>query len=239
MSYTVPCSTIGALSTVLSCFDSMNQLVSLDIVSGGLQIQSVDHDATTVLTYTLPMEATGGYYTDNVKVYVKCEQVLHYIDRAHGNVNIEVSGGSWSLRDTTGQACVWSTVTKQPLPNTPSICVDHHDCMISMPSTDFLLYVQHITLCENYVRVSSHGMNDVTLESEGELISIQIQNQSIVQTGRVYSLLCTFKYIRAILPLIQKTEILNVCITHGNNLFFNIDVFPGTLCIVLKDMTPH
>jgi hypothetical protein len=130
-----------------------------------------------------------------------------------------------------------STGTSQPLPNMPSLVLDSHDCLVSIPSVDFLLYVQHITLCENHARVSSHGMNDVTLESEGESVSIRIQNKSVISTGRSHTLNCTFKYIRAVLSIIQKTEILDVFITHGKCLFFKVDVAPGILYIVLKDTT--
>ena len=233
MPYTLQCATIGALSNIVSCFDGMNQLVSLDIGPSGLKVQSVDHDGTTVLTYTLPLDGYGYH----AKVYVKCEQVIQYLERVHGNVCIEIDEGSWSLCDATGHACMWPTGISQPIPNMPSLVVDSHNCLVSIPSVDFLLYVQHITLCENYVRVSSHGMNDVTLESQGELVSIQIQNQSVISTGLPYTLNCTFKYIRAVLSIIQKTEILDVFIIHGKCLFFKVNGASGTMSVVLKDTT--
>ena len=195
MLYKLPCASIGALSTILTCFDTMNQLVRLDIVPSGFHLRSVDHDETTVLLYTTPIESIDGQYTENSTIYVKCEQLLQDIERVHGNVFIDISEDpaiTWSVRDTTGHSCVWSTVRRQPQ-HTTMIVLDSPDCTVSIPSVDVLLYVQHITLCESTVQVSSCGMNDVSLRSEGELISIHIQNQPIVSTGSLYTINCTFK----------------------------------------------
>ena len=84
MLYKLPCASIGALSNILTCFDTMNQLVRLDIVPSGFHLRSVDHDETTVLLYTTPIESIDGQYTENSTIYVKCEQLLQDIEGIHG-----------------------------------------------------------------------------------------------------------------------------------------------------------
>jgi hypothetical protein len=242
MTFKIPCATIVALSNMLTCFDTMNQLVRLDIVPSGFELHSVDHDGTTVLHYITPIESSDGHYTGNAAIYVNCEHFLQYIERAHGTVYIDIREDpaiTWSLRDTAGHTCVWSTANIQPPYSSPLVLMDSTECKVSIPSADILLYIQHITLCESQVNVSSCGKNDVSLCSQGELISIQIQNQPIGTTNVLYSVNCTFKYVRAVLSILQKTEMIDMFIVHGKCLFFKVDVFPGILYIILKDMTSY
>ena len=239
MYYQVSCTNSGSLASVVQCLETMNQFVRLDIDPSGLRVQSVDHDDTTLMTYTLPVLSIGGICVRS-SINMRCDQILQFLLCTHGDIHIGIDSDPtiWSVRDSSGQSCLWST--GRQLPNHHDIPASISGYAVCIPSVDFLLYVQHISLCESYVRVSSHGTNDVTLSSDGELISIRIQNQPVVHDGtEIVVVQCTFKYIRAVLSIIQKSVKLDMFITDGTCVNINVPMATGTLSIILKDKTVH
>ena len=237
-SYQVSSFHVGALTQVVQCFETINQYVFLEIESSSLRIQCVDHDDTTVMNYVVPVVSTGERCMRSM-VYIRCDQMLQFIQCVHGDVYIDFeSDNTWSARDITGHSCLWSTGRHKPPP--PTTTDGLSECVVCIPSVDFLLYVQHITICESYVRVSSRGTNDLTMESEGELVSIQIQNRPEVHEDRQHVVMkCTFKYIRAILSILQKLEKLDIYITDKTCLYMKVPLGTGALSVMLKDKTRY
>jgi hypothetical protein len=234
VSYHVSSVHIGVLTNVVQCFETMNQFVRLDIDPSGLRIQCVDHDDTTVMNYIVPVML--GVIDVRSMVYIRCDQVLQFIQCVHGDIYIDLEADNiWSVRDTTGHSCRWSTGRHKPPPHTTIDSLS--GCVVCVPSVDFLLYVQHISICESYVCVSSQGINDLMMKSDGELCSIQIQNQVVVRNDPQHVVKCTFKYIRAILSILQKAELLEMLVIHKTCLYMNVPVSTGSLSIMLKDKT--
>ena len=108
-----------------------------------------------------------------------------------------------------------------------------------LPVEDFLLYVQQISLCESLVRVASHGTNDLTLTSRGELLSVRIQNHSPPAVPPVSVVHCTFKYMRAILSILQKVDTLDIVLIDQAGMYIEVPIGTGTLSVLLKDKTAH
>jgi hypothetical protein len=249
MAYTLSCAHFGTWSNMIQCFESMNHFVRLDLGPDGLEMQSSDHDETTLLKYSLPVMSTT---RDDCPppprsmVYMACAVVLQFLQSVQGDVHIEfgvspdedeaAAAAWWSLRDTTGHVWRWTTgLCRQEVWSPRQIC---HDRVVCMETAEFLLYAQHIALCESFVDVYSHGPYDLSLQAKGELVAIRIQNNPLLAPPSPlssYTLRCTFKYVRALLSILQKTESVNLFITHQTSLCLQVEVAPGTLSVLLRN----
>lgn len=237
-SYRVSGAGVDSLSLLATCFDMVNQMVRLDIDPSGLLVRCTDHDDTIHVRYLLPVETTAYVpHGHEGTVCVRCTDLIQLIQNAQGCLQITDTVGSWTICDLAGNTTVWTASAKQKLWEYPNM--KQYDCSLRIPTATFLLYVQHITLCESYVLVSSHGFDDLSMHADGELISIQIQNESpgfVVSGSHPYTVRCTFKYIRAMLAILQRVDQLEICITSGECLFWSLPVSIGTLSIFVKDV---
>lgn len=208
----------------------MNQGLVLTIEASGLRIQCSDHDDTTVMSYIILSEddqKINGAFS----ISVSCDLVLQSLQYVNGDMYLHMlPDGSWSVQDLYGSS---SSIWPNTIEATVTVPTGPPDCVVRMISTDFLLYVQHITLCESYVRVSSYGGNDISMVANGELLSIQIQNeeQASIMGTDASTVHCTFKYIRAVLAILTKLDAIDVRITNGQWLV----LVAGPLTIRLKD----
>jgi hypothetical protein len=242
MSYSIHRECLGFLSAMVACMETVNQRVYMVIDPSGLCIQSMDHDNTTDIRYTLPVET----HNDDDRysmVCVSCVDVLQFIQCVQGKISITVEeGGEWHLGDSTGHVCIWTNrvrSTHSTMSRGHQRRLEHYDYTLRIPTADLLLYIQHISLCESYVCVSSHGVNGLSMVADGELLSIQIQTQSQVQTtsqNPPHVVHCTFKYVRSVLSILQKIEYIDLFIIQGEGLFLQVTVGPGTFVIMLRDV---
>ena len=102
-----------------------------------------------------------------------------------------------------------------------------------MQTADFLLYVQHLSMCESAVNVSSQGPGHLRFEAEGELIAVVIQHAELDESAPVVCTSVVFKYIRAILPVLQRVDTLVVQIVP-QQLAIRVDLPGYTLTTTLK-----
>jgi len=239
-SYRLSGAAAESLSLLATCLDMVNQFVRLDIDSSGLVVTCTDHDDTISIRYLLPVETIGDTSPPVApqSVHIRCMDVVRCIQNAQGCVQITTDAACWTISDLAGNTTAWTTSVKDTrwtYPNTMQ-----YDCAIQIPTSTFLLFGQHITLCESYVRVSSHGCNDITMHAEGEFLSIQIQNEApgvpVVVGTHPCVVRCTFKYLRAVLSILQRVDQLTVCLVHGDCLFWTIPFSTGMLSVFIKDV---
>ena len=129
--------------------------------------------------------------------------------------------GRWTMYDEREAPYEWTAVFPAlSVPIMPKPVSS--DCSIPMRMTDFLLYIQHITLCEQYVRVTSCGTGDLMLYASGEVVSMKITNGVVPVVQPVYTVSCTFKYLRAMVEMLQYHDEVTLCLCSNQYLYLEV-----------------
>jgi hypothetical protein len=233
------------LSSLVSMYFSMNEWVYLDWhESGYLRVASVDHDNTTILYHTIPINTESrhkSYYPQSC-VHRPCKTILTTLSRmtSTDTVRLIITSDAWELVNIDNQSLdTWSVTpdVTSPIPERPET-----DCRLEIDTSSLVAYIQKLSLCESTVRIAADAEGTITLTSTGEIIALTIRHPldrhsryNIVPTQTVNSSVIT-KYTRALVPIFQQTETVTLYIKHAAHVTFELDsTMGGRTYIVLNE----
>jgi hypothetical protein len=214
---------------VVACFEQMNQMVYVHLAPPVLSLCSLDHDDTTRFHAAIPLVGCPG----STQLCIPAAQIRQDVQQVRGSLEIRPGSNDWEVRAEGG---AWATWPNSPARVGPGLVPTSVGRSLHMRTADFLMYVQHLSICESVVQVSSQGPGHLAFQAEGELLSVGIQH-SPVADGREESLVLgtrvVFKYLRALLAVLQQSETLQIQLT-SDQLVVRVDLPGYTVTTTLK-----
>jgi hypothetical protein len=245
MSFTISGDVLRTLVFSVVCFETMTECTTLFIDNDKLYVNSTDHDDTTVIGIEAPIDHVAGGPCDQRQLSIKCSMIIETLRTMCGVICIVTSASRWVLTDSVGQICIWEHW--QP----PGIYTRYTGChnslvdSVTLSAADLLLYIQQIAICESTVCISLNVLGILRLETVGEFLSIDLKHVpprstttpivlardiNIIPSSNVI-----VKYVRSILPLLQRADVVRVSIVNKQCVVIDYDIGPLRAFILLKD----
>jgi len=235
MSYSMSGETVAILAQTVSGFEQMQQDLHLTLQDQTLYVWCFDHDNTTHFQALLPLLGTPSGEDVCSTLYFSCETLQQSLQSLQGRLQIQVAQDHWDLQDVRGHRVVWQT---QPCPVSRAFLgtlLFDSDCRLSVPTTDFLLYVQQLAVCEGPVEVSSPSPGNLRFCARGELVDIQIETSGTDPTKTLLaSAVVGLKYIRAVLPSLVQAPTLDIYIRNQEAVILQAVLPSHRLYLILK-----
>ena len=224
MSYQLLEQELRVLGDTLERFDNISLYVQLRFLSHyQLALECLDQDSCTLLRKLLAVTPTDVNAVLPVPMTVSCTTILQSI-RSHMRsfTILPTSTHVWTIT-YLNQCSEWSAApVPLMIPSMPHPVAS--DCHTTLTTADFLLYIQHLTLCEQYVRLTSSGEGDWTFQASGEFAAMTIRSPSVssVTPRPTYTVSCTFKYLRALVTALQSQPRVILCLKERQYVYIEL-----------------
>ena len=245
MSFSLSSDSNRTLVGAITCFETMTDHVSLCVRDQRLSVRSVDHDDTTLVGLQLQVQVHPSVGVEDLSCRpfsAACSAVMRTLQTMSGALSVSIGVSGWTLTDTIGRTQTWGHQSRlPPIIMDPIYTADPG--RLTLLSSDLLLYLQHIAICESYVQFSSAGPGDLQLTATGEFLSICVRHTTPQATpvttvdvpGIESTVSVVVKYVRSILPLLQRATELTVTLNTSMGLLIEYMLDGANGFILLKD----
>jgi hypothetical protein len=243
MAFSLSCDACRMVSCAVTCFETMSERTTLFIKDHKLHIYSMDHDNSTLAGIDIQIICLQDNLSED-HVSIQCSIIIRTLQVMSGDLTIIIGRNGWTLTDFVGRTDTWTTVSGFD-PAFTNRLPGIRPNKILLPVVDLLLYLQHVAVCESHVRFSSCGVDNLVLDATGEFIAIQIIHESprLDQISAMPTVAQTtpsttdviVKYVRSILPLLQRTSVVLVTVHTGVGVRVEYTIGDMQGFILLKD----
>lgn len=239
MTYSLGVEVVGALAQTVSGFEQMQQYLRLTIQNQALHVWCLDHDATTHFQALFALDKNKEQEDAiSLTLYLSCETLQQSLQSLQGRIQIKPSPTHhhWDIEDCRGSRFQWSTEYCASPKVFLGTLLRSSDVQVPILTTDFLLYVQQLSVCESPVEVSIRSPASVRLCASGELISVEIETFGAGATTSpcLASAVVGLKYLRALLPSLLLSHTLQLFVRDREAVILQATLPSQILYIVLK-----
>lgn len=219
---------IESMTIQMTCMMDVDRIV----------LSGVDHDHNTFIMIKIPCKTNISEGKQHILTTTSTELSACFNTYLEGMDIYEVSNIGWKL--SNNKVLQGSPDMHEYIRKDMGLCKKETTRNESMRvcTKKLLSCILYTSLCESLVTITRDSDGRLSFDTCGELLAMQIQlNDCIYKNTGAVSCTCVFKYIRSLLPSLQKYETVNINIV--NEKFVNVFTDDSTLNILFFHHTQH